>query len=56
MAREAALCATHLQGPRYRDLYQKLKPDKGHGRAVVAIGRHLAEAASVHQRVSARHV
>ena len=45
---EAAVCATHLQGPRYRhvrDLYQKLKPNKGHGRAAVAIGRHLAEAA-----------
>jgi transposase len=44
---DAAVCATHLHGPRYghvRQLYQKLKP-KGHGRAVVAIGRHLAEAA-----------
>lgn len=44
---EAATCATHLRGPRYRhvhDLYQKLKT-KGHGRAIVAIGRHLAEAA-----------
>jgi transposase len=44
---EAAVCAARLQGARYRHvrhLYQKLKP-KGHGRAVVAIGRHLAEAA-----------
>ena len=43
---EAAVCATHLQGTRHRhvrDLYQKLKPDKGHGRAV-ADGRVGARA------------
>jgi hypothetical protein len=33
----------------YRDshigrLYQRLQPPKGHGRAIVAVARHLAEA------------
>ncbi len=45
---EAAVCAAHLRGPLYRhirDLYARLKPSKGHGRAAVAIARHLAEAA-----------
>ncbi len=45
---EAAVCATHLRGPRYRhvrDLYTRLQPSKGHGRAAVAVARHLAEAA-----------
>ena len=44
---EAAVCATHLRGPRYRhvrDLYQRLR-GKGYGRAIVAVARHLAEAA-----------
>lgn len=45
---EAAVCATRFHTPLHRhvnDLYQKLKPSKGHGRAAVAIARHLAEAA-----------
>lgn len=44
---EAAVCATRLRGPLYqhvRDVYAKLQPTKGHGRAAVAIARHLAEA------------
>ena len=44
---EAAVCATHLRGPLYRHvrgLYTRLQPSKGHGRASVAIARHLAEA------------
>lgn len=44
---EAATCAVRLKA--YRDshigmLYQRLQPSKGHGRAVVAVARHLAEA------------
>jgi transposase len=44
---EAATCATHLRA--YREghiglLYRRLAPGKGHGRAIVAIARHLAEA------------
>lgn len=44
---EAATCATHLRA--YREghiglLYQRLAPAKGHGRAVIAVARHLAEA------------
>jgi transposase len=45
---EAANCAVRLRGSRYRhvrELYQRLQPGKGHGRAVVAVARHLAEAA-----------
>jgi transposase len=43
---KAAACAVRLKA--YRDshigrLYQRLQPDKGHGRAVVAVARHLAE-------------
>jgi transposase len=44
---EAAVCATHIRGPLYqhvRDLYSRLQPSKGHGRAAVACARHLAEA------------
>ena len=44
---EAATCATHLRA--YREghiglLYRRLAPGKGHGRAIVAVARHLAEA------------
>jgi len=44
---EAATCAVRLKA--YRDshvghLYQRLAPNKGHGRAIVAVARHLAEA------------
>lgn len=44
---EAANCAAHLRT--YREghiglLYQRLAPNKGHGRAIVAVARHLAEA------------
>jgi transposase len=44
---EAATCATHLRS--YREghigqLYRRLAPNKGHGRAIVAVARHLAEA------------
>jgi hypothetical protein len=40
-------CATHLRA--YREghiglLYRRLAPGKGHGRAIVAVARHLAEA------------
>lgn len=47
---EAAVCATHVRGgdPLYRhvhELYRRLQPTKGHGRAAVAVARHLAEAA-----------
>jgi hypothetical protein len=43
--------SSHLRGApqAYREshigrLYQRLQPAKGHGRAVVAVARHLAEA------------
>jgi transposase len=44
---EAATCAVRLEA--YRDghvgqLYHRLAPGKGHGRAIVAVARHLAEA------------
>jgi transposase len=44
---EAATCAVRLKA--YPDshigrLYQRLQPAKGHGRAIVAVARHLAEA------------
>jgi transposase len=44
---EAATCAVRLK--KYRDshvgqLYHRLAPGKGHGRATVAVARHLAEA------------
>ena len=44
---EAATCAVRLRA--YRDghvglLYHRLAPAKGHGRAIVAVARHLAEA------------
>jgi transposase len=44
---EAATCAVRLKA--YRDghiglLYHRLAPAKGHGRAIVAVARHLAEA------------
>jgi len=44
---EAATCAVRLK--KYRDshigqLYNRLAPGKGHGRATVAVARHLAEA------------
>jgi transposase len=44
---EAATCAIRLKA--YRDshvgmLYHRLAPAKGHGRAIVAVARHLAEA------------
>lgn len=45
---EAANCAIRLRGPQYRharELYRRLQPGKGHGRAAVAVARHLAEAA-----------
>ena len=45
---EAANCAIRLRGSQYRhacELYQRLQPLKGHGRAAVAVARHLAEAA-----------
>ena len=45
---EAANCAVRLRGPEYRhvrELFQRLQPSKGHGRAAVAVARHLAEAA-----------
>jgi transposase len=45
---EAANCAVRLRGPEYRhvrELFQRLQPGKGHGRAIVAVARHLAEAA-----------
>jgi transposase len=45
---EAANCAVRLRGSRYRharDLYQRLQAGKGHGRAIVAVARHSAEAA-----------
>lgn len=45
---EAANCSIRQRGSRYRhvrELYQRLQPGKGHGRAVVAVARHLAEAA-----------
>lgn len=45
---EAANCAVRLRGPEYRhvrELFQRLQPGKGHARAVVAVARHLAEAA-----------
>ncbi len=32
------------RGTHVERLYQRLAPNKGHGRAVVAIARHLAEA------------
>lgn len=44
---EAATCAVRIKA--YRDshvgqLYHRLAPGKGHGRAIVAVARHLAEA------------
>jgi transposase len=44
---EAATCAIRIEA--YRDghvglLYHRLAPGKGHGRAIVAVARHLAEA------------
>ncbi|MBW4046010.1 MAG: hypothetical protein HIU87_13580 [Acidobacteria bacterium] len=44
---EAATCAIRIKA--YRDshvgqLYHRLAPGKGHGRAIVAVARHLAEA------------
>jgi transposase len=44
---EAATCAVRLKA--YRDchvglLYNRLAPNKGHGHAIVAVARHLAEA------------
>lgn len=44
---EAANCSAHLRT--YREghiglLYQRLAPSKGHGRAIIAVARHLAEA------------
>ena len=44
---EAANCAAHLRTHREAHiglLYQRLAPNKGHGRAIVAVARHLAEA------------
>jgi hypothetical protein len=44
---EAANCAAHLRTQREGHiglLYQRLAPSKGHGRAIVAVARHLAEA------------
>ena len=44
---EAANCAAHLGAHREGHiglLYQRLAPGKGHGRAIVAVARHLAEA------------
>ncbi len=45
---EAANCALRFRGPQNRhvlELYTRLQPVKGHGRAAVAVARHLAEAA-----------
>jgi transposase len=45
---EAAVCAVKLKGWRYahvRRLFARLQPNKGYGRAIVAVARHLAEAA-----------
>ncbi len=44
---EIATCAIRLKA--YRDchvglLYHRLAPNKGHGRAIVAVARHLSEA------------
>jgi transposase len=44
---EAANCAIHIKAHRQNHiglLYHRLYPNKGHGRAVVAVARHLAEA------------
>jgi transposase len=44
---EAANCAIRIKAHRQQHiglLYQRLYPNKGHGRAVVAVARHLAEA------------
>ena len=44
---EAATCAIRIKAYRHSHigrLYQRLQPAKGHGRAVVAVARHLAEA------------
>ncbi|MGA9671262.1 MAG: IS110 family transposase [Terracidiphilus sp.] len=44
---EAANCAIRIKAHRQNHiglLYQRLFPNKGHGRAVVAVARHLAEA------------
>jgi transposase len=44
---EAANCAIRIKAHRQNHiglLYQRLYPNKGHGRAVVAVARHLAEA------------
>jgi transposase len=44
---EAATCAMRLKayrGTHIERLYRRLAPGKGHGRAIVAVARHLAEA------------
>ncbi len=44
---EAANCAIRMKAQRHQHiglLYQRLYPAKGHGRAAVAVARHLAEA------------
>ncbi len=44
---EAATCAIRIKayrGTHIERLYQRLAPAKGHGRAIVAVARHLAEA------------
>ncbi len=44
---EAATCSLRIKayrGTHVERLYQRLAPGKGHGRAVVAVARHLAEA------------
>jgi transposase len=44
---EAATCAIGLKayrGTHIERLYQRLAPGKGHGRAIVAVARHLSEA------------
>lgn len=45
---EAATCAVRIKAHRQShigQLYERLFPAKGHGRAIVAVARHLAEAA-----------
>jgi transposase len=44
---EAATCAIRIKayrGTHIHLLYHRLAPNKGHGRAIVAVARHLAEA------------
>ncbi len=44
---EAATCAVRIKayrGTHLDQLYHRLAPGKGHGRAIVAVARHLAEA------------